>query len=141
MTGRATTIRRRPSRYREDAVVLVKVTVPDDHPGQRDFKLAVARRLRGARALLDVDQQSLADASGVSRNFVSAMERGAQNLDAYRLSLLAMALGMPLLTLLTGVGLDQWIELAQGGSRRWAAADAAPIEESMRSDSEPVLLR
>jgi transcriptional regulator with XRE-family HTH domain len=113
----------------DGAVNLVKVIVPDNHLGQRDFKLAIARRLRGARALLDVDQQSLAEASGVSRNFVSAMERGAQNLDAYRLSLVAMAMGMPLPTLLVGAGFDQWIEETSSGQPGWLslAADPEPV--------------
>jgi DNA-binding XRE family transcriptional regulator len=131
-------IRRRLGGKHGEAVGLVDVTVPDDHPGQRDFKLAVARRLRGARALLGVDQQSLADASGVSRNFVSAIERGAQNLDAYRLSLLATALGMPLPTLLTGAGLDQWIELTQAGSGRRLSFSTPPIDAPVGSDPGPV---
>lgn len=137
MRGRAAVIGQRSSWDAVDLPGLVKVTVPDDHPGQRDFKLAVGRRLRGARALLDVDQQSLADASGVSRNFVSAMERGAQNLDTYRLSLLAMAMGMPLLTLLTGAGLELWIERTQAGTRRWLPADAQLIDTSVGFDTDP----
>ena len=135
MTGRATMTRRRPTDDGGRAVSLVKVIVPDNHLGQRDFKLAIARRLRGARALLDVDQQSLAEASGVSRNFVSAMERGAQNLDAYRLSLIAMAMGMQLPTLLVGAGFDQWIEETSAGQPGWLSlAGGRPT----RSEPEPV---
>ncbi len=130
MSVTATMVRRRPTEAHAAATGLVTVTVPGNHPTERDTKLALARRLRGARALLDVDQQSLAEASGVSRNFVSAMERAAQNLDAYRLSLVATALGMPLPTLLTGAGFDLWIEGAQVGRPGWlpGAADP-PVEE------------
>jgi transcriptional regulator with XRE-family HTH domain len=130
MSVTATMVRRRPREARAAATGLVPVTVPGNHPTERDTKLALARRLRGARALLDVDQQSLAEASGVSRNFISAMERAAQNLDAYRLSLVATALGMPLPTLLTGDGFDLWIEGAQSGRPGWlAAATDPPVDE------------
>ena len=129
MSVTSTMARRRPAETH--ATALVTVTVPGNHPTERDVKLALARRLRGARALLDVDQQSLAEASGVSRNFISAMERAAQNLDAYRLSLVATALGMPLPTLLTGDGFDLWIEGAQAGRPGWLApADDPPVDET-----------
>ena len=128
MSVTATMVRRRPAEGRAAAAGLVTVTVPGNHPTERDAKLALARRLRGARALLDVDQQSLAEASGVSRNFVSAMERAAQNLDAYRLSLVATALGMSLPTLLTGVGFDLWIEGVQSGRPGWLPVAEAPAD-------------
>ena len=132
MSVTSTMVRRRPAETH--ATALVTVTVPGNHPTERDVKLALARRLRGARALLDVDQQSLAEASGVSRNFISAMERAAQNLDAYRLSLVATALGMPLPTLLTGAGFDLWIEGAQAGRPGWLP----PAEDlSVGNGTEP----
>ena len=135
MSVTATMVRRRPTETGAAATTgLVTVTVPGNHATERDVKLALARRLRGARALLDVDQQSLAEASGVSRNFVSAMERAAQNLDAYRLSLVATALGMPLPTLLTGAGFDLWIEGAQSGRPGWLPAAADPPDDE---DAQP----
>jgi transcriptional regulator with XRE-family HTH domain len=131
MSVTATMVRQRGAETRTVATGLMTVTVPGNHPTERDTKLALARRLRGARALLDVDQQSLAEASGVSRNFISAMERAAQNLDAYRLSLVATALGMPLPTLLTGAGFDLWIEGVQSGRPGWLSAAAVPpVEET-----------
>jgi len=130
MSVTATMVRRPGTETRTAVTGLVTVAVPGNHPTERDTKLALARRLRGARALLDVDQQSLAEASGVSRNFISAMERAAQNLDAYRLSLVATALGMPLPTLLTGAGFDLWIEGMQAGRPGWLTAGAdSPADE------------
>jgi transcriptional regulator with XRE-family HTH domain len=47
-----------------------------------------------------VSQTELADRAAVSRNFVSAIERGAQGLDVIRLRRLAAAMGMTLAELL-----------------------------------------
>lgn len=43
----------------------------------------------------------MARAAGVTRNFVSAIERGGQGLDAFRLQLIARALDIELAELLT----------------------------------------
>jgi len=48
----------------------------------------------------DRTQEDLAAAAGVTRNFVSAIERGAQGLDAVRLRKLAAEMGMPTADLL-----------------------------------------
>lgn len=64
------------------------------------FRRAVGRRLRVWRALHDKTQDDLARESGVTRNFVSAIERGAQGLDALRLRKMAAAMGTPLAELL-----------------------------------------
>jgi transcriptional regulator with XRE-family HTH domain len=54
------------------------------------------------RLWLELSQQDVADKAGVTRNFVSAIERGAQGLDAYRLLLIADALNCTLMWLVTG---------------------------------------
>ena len=48
----------------------------------------------------DRTQEDLAAAAGVTRNFVSAIERGAQGLDAVRLRKLAAEMGMSMADLL-----------------------------------------
>ncbi|HEV7656576.1 MAG TPA: helix-turn-helix transcriptional regulator [Mycobacteriales bacterium] len=53
----------------------------------------VGRRAYVRRVWLGLSQQELADKAHVSRNFVSAIERGAQGLDVWRLWRLAEALG------------------------------------------------
>ena len=73
---------------------LVRVVVPVDHCTQGAYRKGVSRRLRMARVVLDLSQQEVAEASGCSRNFVSAVERGVQGMDAYRLSLIATAFGI-----------------------------------------------
>jgi transcriptional regulator with XRE-family HTH domain len=54
----------------------------------------VGKRVRAERIWQERSQDQLADAAGVTRNFVSAIERGVQGLDAYRLGRLADALGL-----------------------------------------------
>jgi XRE family transcriptional regulator, regulator of sulfur utilization len=65
-----------------------------------EYRLAVGRRIRVWRAFHDRSQTELATAAGVTRNFVSAIERGAQGLDAVRLRRLAAAMDVPLADLL-----------------------------------------
>lgn len=62
----------------------------------------VGRRAYMRRVWLDLSQQEVADKAGLTRNFVSAIERGAQGLDAWRLWALAGGLGGTLDWLLTG---------------------------------------
>lgn len=62
----------------------------------------VGRRARTRRVWLGLSQDEVAVKAGVTRNFVSSIERGAQGLDAWRLRLLADALGAPLDWLLSG---------------------------------------
>ena len=64
------------------------------------YRLAVAKRIRVWRVMEDQTQDDLAAAAGVTRNFVSAIERGAMGLDAARLRRLATAMQMPLADLL-----------------------------------------
>jgi DNA-binding XRE family transcriptional regulator len=94
---------------------LVKVVVPDDYCTPATYRRAVGRRLRTARVVLNISQQEVADAAGCSRNFVSGIERGAQGVDAYRLSLVATALRMRPRTLMEGEGWDIWMNGMQLG--------------------------
>ena len=70
------------------------------------YRRAVGMRIRVWRVLHDQTQDDLARAAGVTRNFVSAIERGAQGLDAVRLRRIAAAMGMPLAELLADPGDD-----------------------------------
>ena len=92
-----------------DRAGLMNVIVPDNYCTQATYRRAVGRRLRTARVVLNISQQDVADAAGCSRNFVSGIERGAQGVDAYRLSLVALALRMRPRTLLEGDGWDSWM--------------------------------
>ena len=65
----------------------------DQEPyGERLFRQEVGARIRSQRSLCNLRQEELAEQAGVSRNFVSAVERGTQRLDAWRLRHLALAL-------------------------------------------------
>lgn len=66
------------------------------------LRAEIGRRLRFRRIWLQLSQDELANRAGVSRNFVSAIERSAQGLDAWRLYRLADTLGVSLSWLLTG---------------------------------------
>ena len=63
-----------------------------DTAGEVRFRRAVGKRIRVWRVLHDLSQDDLARSAGVTRNFVSAIERGAQGLDAVRLRRLAVAM-------------------------------------------------
>ena len=71
-------------------------------PDGLTLRSQVGRRLYLRRVWLGLAQREVADKAGVSRNFVSAIERGAQGLDAWRLGLVADALGVTLAWLLSG---------------------------------------
>jgi transcriptional regulator with XRE-family HTH domain len=71
-------------------------------PGEHVLRADVARRLFMRRTWLRLSQQEVADKAGVSRNFISAIERSAQGLDAWRLHQIADALGTTLSWLVAG---------------------------------------
>ena len=75
------------------------VADPDTEEEVR-FRRAVGKRIRVWRVVHDLSQDDLARSAGVTLNFVSAIERGAQGLDAVRLRRLATVMHMPLATLL-----------------------------------------
>jgi transcriptional regulator with XRE-family HTH domain len=64
------------------------------------YRRAIGKRIRVWRVMNERSQDELAAEAGVTRNFVSAIERGAQGLDAVRLRRLAAAMGMTLAELL-----------------------------------------
>lgn len=64
------------------------------------YRRAVGKRIRVWRVVNERSQDELAAEAGVTRNFVSAIERGAQGLDAVRLRRLAAAMDMTLAELL-----------------------------------------
>ena len=68
--------------------------------GDLAYRRAVGKRIRVWRVLHDLSQDDLARSAGVTRNFVSAIERGAQGLDAVRLRRLAAAMEVGLAELL-----------------------------------------
>ena len=66
------------------------VCTDQDPYGERLFRRDVGSRIRAQRSLRNLRQEELAEQAGVSRNFVSAVERGTQRLDAWRLRHLAL---------------------------------------------------
>jgi transcriptional regulator with XRE-family HTH domain len=68
-----------------------------------EWRRTVGKRIRVWRVVRDVSQDELAATAGVTRNFVSAIERSARGLDALRLRRLATVMGMTLGELLRPV--------------------------------------
>ena len=65
------------------------------HPSRMVF----AQNLRRARRMKDLSQEALALQAGLSRTYVSEVERGERNVSIDNMGLLADALGLPLKTL------------------------------------------
>ena len=63
----------------------------------------VGRRLRVLRTFLGITQERLADPAGLTRNYLSAVERGRQGVDAVRARRLAAVLGVRIGDLLADV--------------------------------------
>jgi ribosome-binding protein aMBF1 (putative translation factor) len=61
---------------------------------EEDYRRQIGRRARIARIGLALSQDDIAIKAGLTRNYVSATERGAQGLDTWRLRRLADALGV-----------------------------------------------
>jgi transcriptional regulator with XRE-family HTH domain len=95
----------------------------------------VGRRAYMRRVWLDLSQQELADKAGVTRNFVSAIERGAQGLDAWRLWTLADGLGGTLDWLLTGP--DDALTAPNPGTRS-APTNTRAVGSSEDSNTTPL---
>jgi transcriptional regulator with XRE-family HTH domain len=62
--------------------------------GERQYRALIGKRVRSERVWQELSQDEVAAKAGVTRNFVSAIERGARGLDAYRLRRIADALGV-----------------------------------------------
>lgn len=79
-----------------------------DTDGVRDARLAsseaflaaLGRRVRRLRLLAELTQAELADATGMSRSFISLVEHGDSSLQVFRLWRLADALQVPVAALL-----------------------------------------
>ena len=65
-----------------------------------EYRRTIGKRVRVERVWRDLTQEQLAKKAGVTRNFISAIERGDQGLDAFRLGRIAGALGLRLAELL-----------------------------------------
>ena len=72
----------------------------DDHVGdagaadERLYLRALGKRIRVLRVTRELSQEQLARAAGMSRNFVSSIERGNHGVDVVRLLRIAAALGV-----------------------------------------------
>jgi transcriptional regulator with XRE-family HTH domain len=74
------------------STIVASVCTDQEPYGEANFRRDVGNRIRAERCLRNLRQEELAERAGVSRNFVSAVERGTQRLDAWRLRHLARAL-------------------------------------------------
>ena len=63
---------------------------------ERAFLKALGKRIRIQRITVELSQEQLARAAGMSRNFVSSIERGVHGADVVRVVRLAAALGVTL---------------------------------------------
>jgi transcriptional regulator with XRE-family HTH domain len=104
--------------------------------GEWEFLRALGKQVRLARVTVDWSQQRLAEASGMSRNFVSSIERGAHGVDVVRLLRLATALEVPLFDLL-----QRAMEAAARAAERSAAdGTAVGVEAVSAGGGVPVQL-
>ncbi len=60
------------------------------------FLRALGKHIRIARLTRELTQAELADAAGISRNFISLIEHGSHGVDVVRLLRIAAALDIPL---------------------------------------------
>jgi len=67
---------------------------------------AVGYRIRDIRIASGHSQQSFSQAAGMSNNYVWRVEAGRQNLNLKTLSRIALALGVDMSDLLTGIDAD-----------------------------------
>lgn len=64
----------------------------EDRAAEGAYRREVGRRAKAQRIWLNLTQDDVAGKTGLTRNYVSAVERGQQSLDAHRLMHLARAL-------------------------------------------------
>jgi transcriptional regulator with XRE-family HTH domain len=70
---------------------------------EKELRRAVGRRPRLVRQIVELTQQQVADAAGVSRNTVVLTEQGADGgVDVYRLRRMPAAVGVSLVELFDG---------------------------------------
>lgn len=70
-----------------------KETAPDSD--ELAYRRLVGRRVRQRRRALKLSQQQLADAVGVSRNYISDLEQGQHAVNAWRVVRLSAVLQAP----------------------------------------------
>jgi transcriptional regulator with XRE-family HTH domain len=69
-----------------------------------DLQIQLGMRIRRLREKRGFTQESFADACGLHRNFMGAVERGRQNLTLKSLGIIAKGLGTTMSRLLSGLG-------------------------------------
>ncbi len=84
---------------------------------EREYLRQVGRRVRLARTALDLSQAELAGKTGISKGWISAMERAKAGADGWKLGRLAVALEVPL----------GWL----------VSHSAEPVRVALREDERP----
>ena len=93
-------------------------------PADAAWLAAFGLRVRLLRVRLGLTQQQLADAAGLSRNFISELERGAHSLDLLRADHLARALGVPLDQLVARDGTPTLVDMPRS---TWPSLIEPPV--------------
>lgn len=107
-------------------------TVPDTvSEDEAALRRQIGKRIRVERVWRDLSQGELAEKAGITRNFVSAIERGAQGLDAYRLLRLADVLGLTTTDLFSVTSSAHWP--GRTGGHDTPDATPEPPEETDRA--------
>jgi len=75
---------------------------PEERAEERNYLRGLGKRIRLIRVDRELSQEQLAKAAGMSRNFVSSVERGAHGVDVVRLVRLAAALDVDVAVLVSG---------------------------------------
>jgi DNA-binding XRE family transcriptional regulator len=70
---------------------------------ERAFLKVLGKNVRVRRVICEISQEQLAHRAGMSRNFVSSIERGAHGVDIVRVVRIAVALGVTLPELLPDI--------------------------------------
>lgn len=65
-------------------------------PQERQALRYLGERLKALRQERGLTQESLAEASGINRNYLSDVERGTRNISTLNLHLLARTFGVPI---------------------------------------------
>lgn len=92
LTRFVTRLRSEPPMVERDVLLLGDLAGAPN--SDEEYRRQIGRRLRLARVGRDMSQDDVAQCASTTRNFVSAIERGAQSLDAWRLRKVAAALGV-----------------------------------------------
>jgi transcriptional regulator with XRE-family HTH domain len=74
----------------------------EERAAERQYLRGLGKRIRLLRVDRELSQEQLAKAAGMSRNFVSSVERGAHGVDVVRLVRLAAALDVDVAVLVSG---------------------------------------